>query len=94
MFNLAEAWALRTYGGNPCSFVQKYKEKRQERFLTEEEFAQLGRVLAEVEAEGAERPAAPSGLGRVSEVAWRDRIGATIGVGAFRHANRPHRDQS
>ena len=52
MFNLAEAWGLRTDGENPCRFVQKYTEKRRERFLTEEEFARLGRVSAEVEAEG------------------------------------------
>ena len=62
MFNLAEAWGLRTDGGNPCRFVQRYKEKRQERFLTEEEFAQLGRVMADVEAEGAETPAAVAAI--------------------------------
>ena len=31
---------------------------------------------------------------RMFEAAGPDRIGATIGGGAFRHANRPHRDQS
>ncbi len=30
MFNLAEAWGLRTDGGNPCRFVQKYQEKKRE----------------------------------------------------------------
>ena len=62
MLNLAEAWGLRTYGGNPCRFVQKYKEKRRERFLSEGEFARLGRVLAEVEEEGAETPAAVAAI--------------------------------
>jgi len=28
MFNLAEAWGLRTDGGNPCRSVQKYRERR------------------------------------------------------------------
>ncbi len=41
MFNLAEAWGLRTDGGNPCRFVQKYQQKRRERFLTDEEFQRL-----------------------------------------------------
>ena len=39
LFNLAEPWGLRRDCGNPCRFVQKYKEKRRERFPTEEEFA-------------------------------------------------------
>ena len=54
MFNLAEAWGLRKDGANPCRFVQKYKEHKRERFLTEDEFQRLGRVLNEVEAEGSE----------------------------------------
>ena len=54
MFNLAEAWGLRKDGGNPCRFAQKYKEKKRERFLTEEEFHRLGQVLNEIVAEGAE----------------------------------------
>ena len=54
MFNLAEAWGLRKDGANPCRFVQKYKEKKRERFLTEDEFRRLGQVLNEVEAEGSE----------------------------------------
>ena len=54
MFNLAEAWGLRKDGANPCRFVEKYKEHKRERFLTEEEFRRLGQVLSEVEAEGSE----------------------------------------
>ena len=54
MFNLAESWGLRKDGANPCRFVQKYKEKKRERFLTEEEFRLLGQVLSEAEAEGSE----------------------------------------
>ena len=52
LFNTAEAWGIAPEGGNPCRFVQKYKERSCERFLSEEEFCRLGRVLDEVEAEG------------------------------------------
>ena len=52
LFNMAEAWGLGAEAGNPCRFVQKYKERSCERFLSEEEFRRLGRVLDEVEAEG------------------------------------------
>ena len=82
MFNLAEAWGLRTDGGNPCRFVRKYKEKRRERFLTEEEFARLVRALADVEAEGAETPATVAAirlltlagcrLGEIQTLRWED----------------------
>ena len=62
MFNLAEAWGLRKDGGNPCRFVQKYKEKKRERFLTEEEFHRLGQVLNEIEAEGPENLSAVTAI--------------------------------
>ena len=52
LYNMAEAWGFAPEGGNPCRFVQKYKERSCERFLSEEEFRRLGRVLDEVEAEG------------------------------------------
>ena len=54
IFNLAEGWGLWANGANPCRFVEKHKEHKRERFLTEEEFRRLGRVLNEVEAEGSE----------------------------------------
>ena len=47
MFNQAEAWELVSDGVNPCRFVHKYQERKRERFLTEEEFRRLGRVLSE-----------------------------------------------
>ena len=52
LFNMAEAWGVAPEGGNPCRFVKKYKERSCERFLSEEEFRRLGRVLDEVQAEG------------------------------------------
>ena len=82
MFNLAEAWGLRTDGGNPCRFVQKYQEKKRERFLTDEEFQRLGLVLTEVEASGAETPSAVAAvrllmltgcrLGEIQTLRWED----------------------
>ena len=62
MFNLAEAWCLRKDGGNPCRFVQKYKEKKRERFLTDEEFHRLGQVLNKIEADGSETLAAVTAI--------------------------------
>jgi integrase len=54
MFNLAEIWGLRPDGTNPCRHIQKYKEQKRERYLTDEEFQRLGRVLAEAARDGSE----------------------------------------
>ena len=54
MMNLAEQWGLRPDGSNPCRHIQKYPERRIERFLSAAELARLGDALAEVEASGAE----------------------------------------
>ena len=50
MFSLAEVWGLRRDGVHPCRSIRKYREHHRERFLSEEEFRRLGRVLDEVEA--------------------------------------------
>ena len=52
MLNQAEAWGLALEGSNPCRFVVKYKRRKLERFLTEEEFRRLGRELTALEAKG------------------------------------------
>ena len=52
MLNQAEIWGLVPEGGNPCRFVVKYRQRKRERFLTEEEFRRLGRVLGALEATG------------------------------------------
>ena len=54
MFRLAEVWGLRRAGDHPCRAIRKYREHHRERFLSEEEFRRLGRVLDEVEAETGE----------------------------------------
>ena len=56
LFTMAEYWGLVPEGGNPCRFVTRYRVRRRERFLTEEEFTRLGRVLAEAETEGRVMP--------------------------------------
>ena len=52
LFNMAEAWGVALEGANPCRFVKRYPTRSCERFLSEEEFRRLGRVLSEFEAEG------------------------------------------
>ena len=62
IFGLAEAWGLRPDGGNPCRFIRKYKEAGRERFLSEEEFRRLGRVLDEAGTEGGVSPHAAAAI--------------------------------
>ena len=50
LFVMAEAWGVAPEGGNPCRFVKKYRKRSCERFLSEQEFRRLGRVLSELEA--------------------------------------------
>lgn len=45
MFNLAEAWGLRPDNSNPCRHVQKYKETKRKRYLSEAELARIGEAL-------------------------------------------------
>ncbi|WP_456304855.1 tyrosine-type recombinase/integrase [Acetobacter oryzifermentans] len=47
MFSLADLWGIRTDGLNPCRGVQRYKEEKRERYLTQEEYARLGATLDE-----------------------------------------------
>ena len=52
MFELAVAWGMTPARPNPCRSIKRYKERSCERFLTEDEYARLGRVLFEAESEG------------------------------------------
>ncbi len=54
MFNLAEVWGLRPDGSNPCLHVKKFLEEKRERFLSADEYAALGRTLAELETTESE----------------------------------------
>ena len=49
-------------GGNPCRFIQKYPTRGRERFLSEQEFDRLGRVLADLEAAGTVSTSAAGAL--------------------------------
>ena len=62
MLNLAERWGLRPGGTNPCRHVDKYKENKRERFLSEAELARLGDALAKGENEGTETPHAVAAI--------------------------------
>ena len=48
-FNWCEKHGLRPDGSNPCRHVEKYKEGKRERFLSEEELARLGAALGAAE---------------------------------------------
>ncbi len=51
MFKMAEAWDLLPPGENPCRAVRRFRTRKRERFLTQEEFRRLGRALRDLEAE-------------------------------------------
>jgi integrase len=58
MFNLAERWEIRPDGSNPCRHVERYPERKRERFLSSAELGRLGEALAKAEAEASELPSA------------------------------------
>ena len=47
MFNWAEQRGYRSNGSNPCRHIEKYREGRHERFLSDQELATLAGVMAE-----------------------------------------------
>ena len=49
IYNAAEDRGLIPEASNPCRLVIKFRERPRERFLTDEEFRRLGRVLDEAE---------------------------------------------
>ena len=56
MLNLAERWGMRPDGSNPVRHVEKYKENKVERYLSEDELDRLANVLSEAEKDGSETP--------------------------------------
>lgn len=58
MLNLAEKWGLRPDGSNPCRHVERYRERKVERFLSIAELGSLGAELAEAERTATEPAAA------------------------------------
>ena len=62
MFRMAEAWGLVPAGSNPCRGLRRYRTRKRERFLTQEEFRSLGRALRDLEAEGRTWPPAMAAI--------------------------------
>ena len=58
MFTAAELWELRPQGSNPCRYVKRFRERRRERFLSDEEYRRLGATLREAEDTGTVADAA------------------------------------
>ncbi len=54
LFNLAEAWGIRPDGSNPTRHVERYKERKRERYLTPDELTRLGQELARAETSDSE----------------------------------------
>ena len=52
LYNKAAGSGDAPTSGNPCRFIKKYPTRSCERFLSEREFARLGSVLNELEANG------------------------------------------
>jgi integrase len=46
---MAEVWGERAPGSNPCRYVEKFRERKRERFLSAEELARLADALEQAE---------------------------------------------
>ena len=62
MFALAENWGMVPPGRRPTRHVRQYRGTSRERFLTPEEYRQLGAVLTGLEAEGSMMPSAVAAI--------------------------------
>lgn len=58
MMTLAIRWGLRTDKTNPCKYVERFKETKRCRYLSNNELARLGKALNETEDKGMGSPAA------------------------------------
>ncbi len=54
MLNLAEEWGWREDGSNPCRHIQRYAERKMERYLSNAELERLGDVLTQCESQKSE----------------------------------------
>ena len=62
MYRLGEGWGMVPEGCDPCRSVEKYPERRRERFLTDAEFARIGRVLDEAVDSASASPIAVAAI--------------------------------
>ncbi len=82
MYRLGEGWGLAPAGCNPCRSIEKHPERGRERFLTDAEFARLGRALDEAVDAGTASPVAAAAIrllmltgcrkGEVLALRWTD----------------------
>jgi integrase len=49
LFKMAEVWGERPPGSNPCRYVEKFGERKRERFISAEELARLADALERAE---------------------------------------------
>jgi integrase len=56
MFTLAEDWGFRSRPSNPCKGIDRFPEKRRQRFLGAADLARLGVVIAEEESKRTHSP--------------------------------------
>ena len=54
MMNLAETWGMRDKHTNPCEDIERYPERKRERFLSQKELQSLGQALATAETSETE----------------------------------------
>ena len=82
MYRLGEGWGLVPAGCNPCRSIEKHPERGRERFLTDAEFARLGRELDEAVDAGTASPVTAAAIrllmltgcrkGEVLALRWTD----------------------
>lgn len=56
MMNVAEREGLRPINSNPCRYIERYKLKKRQRFLSAKELAHIANALAEAERDSTELP--------------------------------------
>ena len=62
MMNLAETWGIRDKHTNPCEDVERYPERKRERFLSPKELQRLGQALTAAEVNQTETKYAVAAL--------------------------------
>jgi integrase len=62
MFSLSEKWGLRPDYSNPCRGIERYSERKRERFFSDAELSRLGAALDQAERVGTALPAAIDAL--------------------------------
>lgn len=62
MLKRAKAWGLLPDCGDPCRFVKRYRKRRLERFLTQDEFGRIGEALARQKAKDGLWPSAVAAI--------------------------------